>query len=104
MYIKEEEEREWKSGCKSMRRQGISFATGLRWHIASRKRDRQLIAAAKKGRLNHSPLVVINHSQEAEQNENVRHVDERIIQDAAPRDLDETEEPARLVIWVALGF
>ena len=74
-----------------MRREGISFATGLRWHIASGKRDRQLIAAAKKGRLNHSPSPLVN-------------VDAGIIPDAAPRDLEETEEPARLGIWVALGF
>jgi hypothetical protein len=43
-----------------MMREGISFATGLRWHIASGKRDRQLIAAAKKGRLNHSPSPLVN--------------------------------------------
>lgn len=29
----------------------VSFATGLPWHVASRKRDRQLISAAKKGHL-----------------------------------------------------
>jgi len=85
-----------------MMREGISFATGLRWHIATGKRDRQLIAAAKKGRLNHSPLVSINHSQET--GGHVRQADERIILDAAPRELEETEEPARLGIWVALGF
>ena len=29
----------------------VSFATGLPWHVASRKRDRQLISAAKRGQL-----------------------------------------------------
>jgi hypothetical protein len=29
----------------------VSFATGLPWHLASRKRDRQLLLAAKKGQV-----------------------------------------------------